>query len=112
MHRILAVVVVSVMVVACTHHDSKKEDVTLLQGRPLTTSLAGKPLSETIAKLGLPAEERTVTGQTVYIWQSSAVVEGTERKCQIRAIMNGNVVGSFNYEGDNLVCMRYLGVLK
>jgi len=112
MTRVFTIAVASVMVAACTHQDTKKEDMALLQGQPLTTSLQGKPLSFAIAKLGLPTEERAFAGQTVHIWQSSTIVGGTERKCQIRAIMNDHVIGSFNYEGDNLVCIGYIEKLK
>jgi hypothetical protein len=110
MYRAAAIAFACAMVAACADLDTrKKEDMTLLQGQPLTTSLQRQPLSAVIAKLGLPADERTAAGSTVHIWSFS---ENTERKCQIRAIMNGSVVGSLNYQGTNLACTRYIEMLK
>jgi hypothetical protein len=113
MYRVATIAVACAMVAACASQETKKkEDTTLLQGQPLMTSLQGQPVTAAIATLGLPTVERTVAGHTVYIWSSSTIVDGTERKCQIRAIMSGNVIGSFNYEGTNLMCMRYIEILK
>jgi hypothetical protein len=112
-YRVAAIAVAGVMVAACgSLGTNKKEDTALLQGQPLTSSLQGQPLTAVIAKLGLPDDERTAAGSTVYIWSSSTMIEHAERKCQIRAIMSGNVVGAFNYEGTKPMCMRYLELLK
>jgi hypothetical protein len=71
-----------------------------------TNELVGRPLSEAIAKLGVPTEERTIADMKVYIWSTSTVFEGTQLSCQIRAIMKGNVIGTFDFEG-NEGCGRY-----
>jgi hypothetical protein len=76
------------------------------------TSLQGQPLSAAIAKLGTPTEARTIAGQKIYIWFTARVVEGTEQKCQIRAIMSGNAIASFDYEGGGLSCMHYAQMLQ
>jgi hypothetical protein len=113
MYRVATIVFACLTVAACAGQaNNKKEDMTLLQGQPLTTSLQGQPLTAVIAKLGLPDDESAAAGSTVYIWSSSTVAEHTERKCQLRAIMSGNVVGSFNYEGAKPMCTRYIEMLK
>jgi hypothetical protein len=113
MYRVATISVVCAMVAACANQETKKkEDMAVLQGQPLTTSLQGQPVTAAIARLGLPTDDRTAAGHTVYIWSSSTIVEGAEHKCQIRAIMNGDVIGSFNYEGNSLACMRYTEMLK
>jgi hypothetical protein len=76
------------------------------------TALQGQPLSAAITKLGVPTEERTIAGQKVYIWFTRTVDEGTEYKCQIRAIMAGNVIGSFDFEGNEGKCRRYAAMLQ
>lgn len=77
-----------------------------------TSRLVGQPLSAAIAKLGLPTDERVIAGQKVHIWASSRLVEGTTSACQIRAIMQGDLIGSFDYDGNNGACMRYAMVLR
>jgi hypothetical protein len=111
MYRVATIAFACATVAACAG-TNKKEDMALLQGQPLTTSLQGQPLTAVIGKLGLPNDESTAAGSIVYIWSSSTVIEHTERKCQIRAIMSGNIVGSFNYEGTKPGCMRYIEMLK
>jgi hypothetical protein len=75
------------------------------------TALQGQPLSAAIAKLGVPTEERTIAGQKVYIWFTRTLDEGTELKCQIRVIMNGDVIGSWDFEGNEAKCSRYAAML-
>jgi hypothetical protein len=75
----------------------------------------GLPLSAAIAKIGLPLdEERTAAGKKVYIWGS--LVDPTkgakDKQCQIRAIMNGDVIESFDYQGDEQLCQRYAAGLR
>ena len=65
-----------------------------------TDQLVGQPLSAAITKLGVPTEERTIAGNKVYIWTTSTVFEGTQAQCTIRAIMKGDVIGSFDWEGN------------
>jgi hypothetical protein len=76
------------------------------------TSLVGQPLNAAIATLGVPTEERTIADMKVYVWSTSTVVEGTQRKCTIRAIMKGDVIGSFDFEGNEGRCARYAQLLQ
>jgi hypothetical protein len=57
------------------------------------TDYNGKPLSDVTAKLGQPNEVQTIAGQKAYIWN----VGNTLYACQIRVVMAGNVVDT--YEG-------------
>jgi hypothetical protein len=76
--------------------------------------LQGQPLSVVIAKIGLPTDERTVGGKKVYVWGTpgTPVKDPREKKCQIRATMNGDVIESFDYEGDESLCERYAARLR
>jgi hypothetical protein len=78
------------------------------------TRLEGQPLSAVIAKLGQPIDERMDGGNKVYIWGSPEIVTkgAKDKQCQIRAIMNGDLVGSFYYEGDEALCQRYAARLR
>jgi hypothetical protein len=73
----------------------------------------GLPLSAAIAKIGPPLDERWVEGKKVYIWGS--LVESptkAEKQCQLLAIMNGDVIESFDYQGDEALCQRYAARLR
>jgi hypothetical protein len=74
--------------------------------------MVGQPLSAAIAKLGVPSEERSIAGQKVYIWSNRTLDEGTELRCQVRVIMNGEVIGSFDFEGHQYRCQRYANMLQ
>jgi hypothetical protein len=79
------------------------------------TKLEGQPLSAVIAKIGPPIDERTIAGQKVYIWGSLELTPtkgSQEKKCQIRATMNGDMVGSLDYQGDETLCQRYAARLR
>jgi hypothetical protein len=76
------------------------------------TGLVGQPLSAAIERLGVPTEERTIADMKVYIWSTSNVVEGTQSKCQIRAIMKGGVIGAFDFEGNQGQCSGYARLLQ
>jgi hypothetical protein len=76
------------------------------------TSLQGQPLSAAIGKLGMPSEEKNIAGQKVYIWFTRNVDEATEYKCQIRGIMSGDVIGSWDFEGNEAKCYRYAAMLR
>jgi hypothetical protein len=78
------------------------------------TKLGGQPLSAAIAKIGSPVDERTIAGKKVYIWGSLEISAkgGKDKKCQIRATMNGDVIGSLDYEGDESLCQRYAARLR
>jgi hypothetical protein len=81
------------------------------------TKLEGQPLSAIVAKIGSPVEERTIEGKKVYIWGSLTTTSpppSPSRKegCQIRATMNGDIVGSLEYQGDDALCQRYAARLR
>jgi hypothetical protein len=77
-----------------------------------TKALVGQPLDAAIAKLGVPTAETVIADRKVYTWSTRNLVEGSEDKCQIRAIMNGNVIGSFDFDGNYSGCLRYAVALK
>jgi hypothetical protein len=104
MGRLAAIAAACLWVAACA--GTVKEGMTRLQGQPL---------SVVIAKIGLPTDERTVAGKKVYIWGTPAqepAKEPREKKCQIQATMNGDVIESFAYEGDESLCERYAARLR
>jgi hypothetical protein len=70
----------------------------------------GLPLSAAIAKIGEPIDERWVAGKKVYFW-GSLVEQPTKgsKQCQIRAMMNEDVIESFDYRGDETPCQQYGG---
>jgi hypothetical protein len=73
----------------------------------------GQPLSAVVAKIGEPIDERTVAGRRVYIWGSLGTFNKGERgKCQIRATMDGDLIASFDYEGDEELCQQYAARLR
>jgi len=72
-----------------------------------TQKMVGQPVSVAIAKLGMPTGEQMIAGQKVYTWYTGRMVEGSTQQCRIRAIMQGDRIGSFDYEGNNGACMRY-----
>jgi len=77
--------------------------------------LEGQPLSAVIARIGPPLDERKIAGQTVYIWGSLEMTppKGSHDKtCQIRATMNGDIVVSLDYQGDESLCQRYAARLQ
>ena len=75
--------------------------------------LEGQPLSAIIAKIGSPIEERTIEGRKVYIWGSPNMTPPShDATCQIRATMNGDIVGSLEYQGDERLCQRYAARLR
>jgi hypothetical protein len=77
------------------------------------TQLEGQPLSAIIAKIGAPIEERTIEGRKVYIWGSpNTTPPSRDATCQIRATMNGDLVGSLEYQGDEKLCQRYAARLR
>jgi DNA-binding CsgD family transcriptional regulator len=63
-----------------------------------------------VAKLGIPTEERTAADMKVYVWSTGD--EGAQSKCIIRAIMRGDVIGSFEWEGDESNCSHYALMLR
>jgi hypothetical protein len=78
----------------------------------VTDHLIGQPVSVVIDRLGVPTEERTIAGMKVYIWTTGTIWKGTEYKCTIRAIMSGDVIRSFDWEGDEVRCSEYAQSLQ
>ena len=77
------------------------------------TQLEGQPLSAIVAKIGAPIEERTIEGKKVYIWGSPIGTPASrDATCEIRATMNGDLVGSLEYQGDQKLCERYAARLR
>lgn len=74
--------------------------------------MVGQPLDAAVAKLGMPTEERTIAGHKVYIWLTRSVTEGTERKCQVRAVMTGDTISAFDFEGTEFACLQYANMLN
>jgi hypothetical protein len=107
MGRLAAIAAACLWVAACA--GTAKEGMSRLQGQPL---------SVVIAKIGLPTDERTVAGKKVYIWGTPGTPaqepakEPGEKKCQIQATMNGDVIESFDYQGDESLCERYAARLR
>src|SRR5450755_3742027 len=91
MHRLAAVAAMGICVAACA--GTLKEGISRLQGQPLGV---------VIAKIGVPSDERTVAGKKVYIWGPPEPLQkgSKEKGCQFRATMNGDVIESFDYQGD------------
>jgi hypothetical protein len=77
-----------------------------------TDQLIGQPLSAAIGRLGIPTEERTIAGTKVYVWTTSMISQGTQSKCTIRAIMKGDVIGSWDWEGTEDLCGGYAQSLQ
>jgi hypothetical protein len=100
-HRLAVAVAGCTLVAACAG--------TIKEGM---TQLEGQPLSAIIAKIGAPIEERTIEGKKVYIWGSPNVTMPSRGTCQIRATMNGDIVGSLEYQGDEALCQRYAARLR
>jgi hypothetical protein len=75
-----------------------------------TDEMVGHPIEAAVVKLGMPTEERTTADMTVYVWSTGN--EGAQSKCIIRAIMNGDVIGSFEWEGDESQCSHYALMLR
>lgn len=76
------------------------------------SEMLGQPLSAVVSKIGMPNDERVIANQKVYTWYSSSFDEGTQYQCKIRVIMAGDLIGSFDFEGNNGTCMRYAARLR
>jgi hypothetical protein len=75
-------------------------------------SLVGQPIEAAIAKYGVPSDEKTVAGRKIYTWSSSQLSRGTEEKCELRAVVTGNVISSFETSGNGLYCLQYEARLR
>jgi hypothetical protein len=100
--RILGIVALCAVLGGCAG-DMIKQGMNILEGQPL---------SATIAKLGMPNDESMIAGQKVYTWYSSTFDEGTQLQCKIRVVMVGDVIGSYDFEGNNGMCYRYAAKLR
>lgn len=70
-------------------------------------SAVGQPVSVVISHLGLPSEDKVVAGRKVYIWSNSNFVDGTNYKCQIRAILDDkDIITSWDFDGNLGGCQR------
>jgi hypothetical protein len=107
-HRVVAIAVACVTVAACAGDTSKAVDP-IKKGM---TSLVGQPLVFAIAKLGAPIAKSTIDDRKVYVWSTGKVVDGIEYKCQIRVMMKDDVIGSFDWEGNNVGCAQYASMLR
>ena len=102
MHQFAVVAAVGISVASCAG--------TIKEGM---VKFEGQPLSAVVAKIGEPIDERTIAGRRVYIWGSLGTVnKGEKGKCQIRATMDGDLIASFDYEGDEELCQRYAARLR
>jgi hypothetical protein len=102
MHQCAAVAAAGISVASCA--GTIKERMAKFEGLPLSSA---------IAKIGPPLDERWVAGKKAYIWGSIMDTPAKrEKQCQIRAIMNGDVIESFDYQGDEELCQRYAARLR
>jgi hypothetical protein len=108
MYRVVAIAIACATVAACAGDTSKATDP-IKKGM---TSLVGQPLVFAIAKLGAPIANSAIGDRKVYVWSTRNVVDGIEYKCQIRVMMNDDVIGSFDWEGNNAGCAQYASMLK
>lgn len=74
--------------------------------------LMGQPIDAAIAKLGVPNDQQTIAGRTVYTWFRRNVDEGTEYKCQLRVIVTGNAITSYDIDGNVAKCAYYAKLLQ
>jgi hypothetical protein len=95
--RATAIVLASLVTAGCAGPAIEKGMNTML----------GQPLSAAVAKLGMPTDEKTIAGQKVYIWFNRVVDEGSEYKCTLRAIVSGDVITAWDFDGNNGPCLRY-----
>jgi hypothetical protein len=72
--------------------------------------LIGQPIEVAIARLGMPTEATTIAGTKVYIWSTGG--EGPPSTCTIRAVMRGEVIGSFDRQGNEGQCSHYALMLR
>jgi hypothetical protein len=100
-HRLAAAVVCCTLVAACA--GTVKEGMAQLEGQPL---------SAIVSKIGTPLQELTIEGKKVYVWGSPDMKSTKDKTCQIRATMNGDIVGSLQYQGDEQLCQRYAARLR
>jgi hypothetical protein len=70
-------------------------------------SAVGQPVSAVVAHLGLPTEDKVIAGKKVYIWSTSNFVDGTNYRCQIRAVLGDkDIIASWDYDGNLGGCQR------
>jgi hypothetical protein len=72
---------------------------------PATNDFKGKPLSAVIARFGSPDFQRTVAGQKMYTWRIGTAIQ----ECNIRVVMAGDIVESYETSGEPIACSPYLG---
>ena len=74
--------------------------------------LIEQPIGVAIAKLGVPNDQHTIAGHTVYMWFRRTVDEGTDIKCQLRVIVTGNIITSYDLDDNQLKCAYYARLLQ
>lgn len=73
----------------------------------------GRPVDVLVSRIGFPTRQDTVAGQTVYIWTSGQMVEGTSYACTIRAILDTqNIVTRWDFQGNEGGCASYASMLR
>jgi hypothetical protein len=102
--RQVAMLLMAALTLSCCAHKS------LIQEK--TDEFIGQPLSAVTSKLGVPTEEGEVGTAKMYVWSGITGSQGTQEKCTIRATMNGDVIGSFDWEGTESQCANYALMLK
>jgi hypothetical protein len=80
----------------------------LIQER--TDGFIGQPLSAVTSKLGAPTGEHEIEGAKVFVWSSGG--EAAPGKCTIRAVVRGDIIGSFDWEGTEGQCASYALMLE
>jgi hypothetical protein len=102
MRNLIAAALAAFVLAACAA-DTIKEGMNKLEGQPISAA---------ISRLGIPSDERVIAGQKVYTWYTSTFDEGTQLQCKIRVMMAGDVIGSYDFEGNNGMCYRYAAKLR
>lgn len=72
--------------------------------RQTMMSLKGQPIEAAIARLGVPHEERTIAGRKVFVWNATRAFDGNDYRCQLRIVMDGPAVGTWEIDGQNAAC--------
>jgi hypothetical protein len=101
--RIVKLLSVAALLVGCAHKSLLQEE---------TDEFVGQPVSAVTAKLGVPAEEQEIGGARLYVWSSAKFRDSQQGRCSIRAIVRGDVIGSFDWEGTEGDCADYALMLK
>lgn len=94
MRRVLLGLAIASVAAACAPHDAIMQDVTRLRGKPATWAFD---------KYGYPAEQRTIAGDTVYIWRGDGGRDAAPCTMRIIAGPDGLVKGG-DIQGSPRAC--------